>query len=240
MPLIDLTEELTFKIKHYDDSVYEQVLEQFFDTLGYCINVVDKASKNHAVGINSYIVMLNHKKSEFTVEIPETFPNIIFKLKKSKSLKLSANHRDEILSFVLSAHTFVAIAKRIKTFLDLEKESVGKNAEFKEGFVYFNLKGVELFVDPVQKLTEEFNIKFETVTENGQLFFKVPVERLMQLGYTNTEISTIMHLIISAFKYVYTVESCGQDFIKRCQLKAELEKWKNTAIHSVDEILKNR
>lgn len=240
MPLIDLTEELTFRIKHYDDSVYEQVLEQLFDTLGYCVSVTDKASKNHAIGINSYIVMLNHKKSEFTVEIPETFPETIFKFKRSKILKLSDNHKDEILAFALSAHTFVSIAKRIKTFLDLEKESVGKNALFKNGFVYFNLKGVELFVEPVQKLTEEFYVKFDTVYENGQLYFRVPVERLMQLGYTNTEISTIMHLIISAFKYVYTVESCGQDFIKRCQLKAELEKWKKTAVHAVDEILKNR
>ena len=62
----------------------------------------------------------------------------------------------------------------------------------------------------------------------------------MQLGYSNTEISTILHLLISAFKYVYTVESCGQDFIKRCQLKAELEKWKKTAINTTNDILKNR
>ena len=122
----------------------------------------------------------------------------------------------------------------------MEKESVGKNALFKNGFVNFNLKGVELFIEPVQKLANDFNIKFETVNENGETFLKIPVERLMQLGYSNTEISTILHLLISAFKYVYTVESCGQDFIKRCQLKAELEKWKKTAINTTNDILKNR
>ena len=34
MHLIDLTEELTFNIKHYDDSLYEDTLENFFNILG--------------------------------------------------------------------------------------------------------------------------------------------------------------------------------------------------------------
>lgn len=240
MHLIDLTEELTFNIKHYDDSLYEDTLENFFNILGYCISISDNPCKDHVVGINSFIVKLNSKRNEFTVEIPETYPNTIFKFKRSKKIVYSNKQKDEILSFVLSIPFFVSIAKRVKTFLDLEKESVGKNALFKNGFVNFNLKGVELFIEPVQKLANDFNIKFETVNENGETFLKIPVERLMQLGYSNTEISTILHLLISAFKYVYTVESCGQDFIKRCQLKAELEKWKKTAINTTNDILKNR
>lgn len=240
MPLIDLTEKLTFRIKKYDEEVYERYLEGLFNTLHYNVSVASKKCKNHVIGINEFIKTMNSKKNEFSVEIPETYEGIIFKFKKGKKFITSKTKQNELLSLVLNIPSFVGIAKRIKTFLDLEKESVGKNAVFKGGYVQFNLTGAELYVEPVQKVTEEFNLKFDTVVDDKVTYVRIPVERLMQLGYSNPDISIILHLIISAFKYIYSIEQSGQDFNKRCQLRGELDKWKVTAANEVSEILKKR
>ena len=240
MPLIDLTDPLTFNIRKYDESIYDRYLEELFNSLKYNVCVVSKQCKLHVIGISDFIKTMNSKRNEFSVEIPETYEGIIFKFKKAKKFVKADNKRNEILSLVLNIPTFVNIAKRVKTFLDLEKESVGKNAVYKDGFVQLNLKGAEFLIDTVKSLTEEFNIKFDTVEDNSETYLKIPVERLMQLGFSNPDISTVLHLIMSAFKYTYAIEESGQDFNKRCQLKAELLKWKNTASYEVSEILKKR
>ena len=240
MRLINFNEELTFKLPTYDDDTFVKYIEEFFNMLHYQITIATKESKNHCVGISEFIVMLNSKRNEFTVEIPETYPDIVFKFKKTKRLSISEKNRQAIFSLVLNVPKFVGIAKRVKTFLDLEKEAINVNASFKNGFVYFNLTGTEQFVDPVKNIAKEFFVEFDSVIENGIQYLKFPLERFMQLGYSNNEISILMHLVMSAFKYIYTIEAGGQDFTKRCQLKAELEKWKITAQNEVSEILKNR
>lgn len=238
---IDLNEKLTFHLKDIEvEDFFEKYVKGFYDNLGYNISVVNKESKNHLKSVYELINFLNSKRDYFTLSLEEIYPNKIFSFKKDKTYESAKEFRDFVLSLVFEIHHFVNVAKRIKTFLDSEKDSLEKTAFFKDGFVYFNLTGIDNYSQKVQQEAEDFKIKFDVVNEDDKPFIKFPLERLMLLDFSNYEISVLLHLIMSAYKYIYSLDNCGEDFTKRCELRAEFNKWKNTALCEVEDILKRR
>lgn len=238
MNSINLDEKLSFNLCNFNDNICKKYIEEFFNKFNYNITVSFVEKKEICYSVYDFLIALNSQKENFSLKLTELFGDKIFFFKKEKKLKISEDYKKEILSLLLEIPHFVSVAKQEKVFLDSEKDYLKNSCFYKNGFIYFNLKGIEKYIMAVQNLLFSIGIKVFTTLEDNNFYIKFPVERLFLLGFSNYDVSVIIHFVISSFKYLYAMDNCGEDFIKKRNLRTELEKWKISSKNTVLDLLK--
>lgn len=240
MHLIDLNDKITYQVKNYPlDDFYDKYLGELFNTLKYNVTVTNKDPTVFC--IYDLLNSVNNKCENIVVNLNEIYPNKRIQFIRSKKYRQSDvndENKQLILSVALEMSRFVNVAKSVKSFLDSEKEMMSKFTFFKDGFVYLNITDVSNLIDKVKEATEECNLLFVCEEEGKDTYIKFPLERLLLLGFSVSDITTLIHLIMSTFKYVYAIDACGSDFVKRFKLIEELTKWKTNMKQEVSDIMK--
>ena len=239
--MIHFYKDLTLREFELDPKDYMKYVEEFHKTLGFNIRYLEKPIVGKVVStVSDFVIALYTKpRKSFLLKLDELTGwsgYLLFKQKRNKYIEPEREVK-KILSVLMTIPSFVAKAKRVKDVTDQLYAVVGDGGLFKSGELIFKMDKLEGFVQKALDDLKEMSL--DVVYSKDKNIIIVPYSNMIMRDISTREIVMMTSTVLSVFKFLYALNSSGDDLVKSMNLRGDFEKWKKTRLKEL-EVIDNR